>query len=86
MFLKKCLPFLLIGVVLAGSLAISGCTKEEKTVAGVVGGGALGAGVGAAAGGTEGAVAGGLIGGVLGGVVGHSMGDDESEKTKGREK
>ena len=68
----------LLALVLLGStLLFAGCTKDEKTVGGIVLGGAAGAGIGAAAGGAGGAVAGGLIGGTAGGLIGHSMGDDK---------
>ena len=71
--------FLCLSLV-GASATFSGCTKEEKTVGGVVLGAGLGAGIGAAAGGGGGAVAGGAIGGLAGGLIGISMGDDTTEK------
>lgn len=71
--------------LLSGAILLTGCTKEEKTVGGVILGGAAGAGIGAAAGGGGGAVAGGAIGAVGGGLIGHSMGDDKDHKNKHHE-
>ena len=79
MFAKKSISFLFFALALGSAILISGCTKEEKTVAGVVTGGAAGAGIGAAAGGTGGGIAGGAIGAVTGGLIGHSLGDDKKE-------
>lgn len=70
---------LVAGILLlcAATCLIAGCTKQEKTAAGVIVGAAVGAGIGGAAGGGGGAVAGGVVGGVTGGLVGHSLGDDK---------
>jgi hypothetical protein len=74
--MKKQVAFLTL-VVAATAIALTGCSKEEKTVAGVVVGAGLGAGIGAAAGGGTGAAIGAPVGAVAGGMVGYSMGDDE---------
>lgn len=63
-------------VILSIVVLCSGCTKREKTAAGVLIGGVAGAGIGGAAGGAGGAVAGGILGGVTGGLIGNSQGDD----------
>lgn len=75
--MKKIISALFVAVILSSALTFTGCTKKEKTIAGVAIGAGAGAAIGSAAGNTEGAVAGGLIGGVAGGLLGHSMGDDE---------
>ena len=69
-------------LTLLGSSAMffTGCTKKEKTVAGVLIGAGLGAGIGAAAGGGVGAAIGGVGGAAVGGVVGNSLGDDKKDK------
>ncbi len=69
------------GIVLLGVLLVtSGCTKKQKTVAGVIVGAAAGAGIGSALGGTGGAIGGGLGGGLLGGLVGNASGKSRKEK------
>ena len=68
------------GIAAFGTLLLcAGCTKEEKTVSGVVIGAGSGALIGGLAGGGGGAAAGGVVGCVLGGVVGHEMGYDKKE-------
>ena len=52
----------------------SGCTKRERTLAGIVIGAGIGALIGSVVGNTGGAVAGVLIGGTAGGVVGNASG------------
>ena len=66
--------------LLGAALTFSGCSKEEKTLAGVGIGAGTGALIGSAAGGTKGGLAGAAIGGVAGGLIGHSLGDDEGKK------
>jgi len=69
----------IVCLTLLGSSAVffTGCTKKEKTVAGVLIGAGLGAGVGGVAGGGVGAAVGGVGGAAVGGVVGNSLGDDK---------
>lgn len=57
----------------AFALTMSGCTKQEKTLAGVGIGATSGGIIGGAAGGPGGAVGGAVAGGVLGGVIGHNI-------------
>jgi len=66
--------------ILATTVLLTGCSKEEKTIGGALIGAGAGAGIGAAAGGGGGAAIGGVGGGILGGVIGHSMGDDKKDK------
>lgn len=67
-------------VMVAGVVTmLAGCTKEQKTVSGVLIGAGSGALIGGAAGGGGGAIAGGVIGGVAGGAIGHSLGDDKKK-------
>ncbi len=51
-----------------------GCTKRERTFAGIVIGAGVGALIGSVAGNTGGAVAGTFLGGALGGVIGNASG------------
>lgn len=75
--MKTIVKLLFALMALGAIVAFSGCTKEEKTVGGVLIGAGTGAVIGGAAGGGGGAVAGGVVGGVAGGLIGHSLGDDE---------
>jgi uncharacterized protein YcfJ len=77
--MKNWKALLAIGI-LGTTVLITGCSKKEKTIGGVLIGAGAGAGIGAAAGGGEGAAIGGVTGGVVGGLIGHSMGDDDEEK------
>ena len=70
---------ILVSFLLIGSLLLTGCTKQEKTLAGAGIGAGVGAGIGAAAGGGGGALACGALGAVAGGLIGHSMGDDKKK-------
>ena len=79
MFAKKSMSFLFFTLALGSTILITGCTKTEKTVAGVVLGAGVGAGIGAAAGGGAGAAIGGGVGAVGGGLIGNSLGDDKKE-------
>lgn len=66
-----------VGILILGSsLLLSGCTRDEKTVAGVLIGAGSGALIGGLAGGGAGAAIGGVTGGFAGGLIGNSMGDD----------
>jgi hypothetical protein len=68
----------LFGAMVVGALLLcTGCTKKEKTVAGVLIGAGTGAAIGGAAGGGGGAVIGAGVGAVGGGLIGHSLGDDK---------
>lgn len=58
------------------TMLLLSCTKQEKTVGGVVVGGSSGALIGGLAGGPVGAVVGGGLGGTAGGLIGNSLGDD----------
>lgn len=77
--MKRTTAILLLVTLVGSACVLTSCTKEEKTIAGVVIGAAAGAGIGAAAGNTEGAIAGGLLGGAAGGLIGHSLGDDKKD-------
>lgn len=74
---KAGIKALLVLILMAGTLLLTGCSKQEKTLGGALIGAGAGAGIGAAAGGGPGAAVGGVIGAVTGGVIGHSMGDDK---------
>ena len=63
-------------ILFSGTMLLMGCSKEEKTVGGVLIGAGTGAVIGGAAGGGGGAAAGGILGGITGGLIGNSMGDD----------
>lgn len=77
--MKKFTVFL--GVIgLTAALLISGCSKEEKTIGGVLLGAGVGAAIGAAAGNGTGAAIGAVAGAGVGGVIGHSMGDDDDDE------
>ena len=78
--MKRIMIALLAVGLITATIAFSGCSKKEKTVAGALIGVGAGAGIGSALGNTEGAIAGGLLGGVAGGLIGNSMGDDEKAK------
>jgi uncharacterized membrane protein len=80
--MKRSTAILLVVALLGSACVLSSCSRKEKTVAGVVLGGAVGAGIGSAAGGTGGAVAGGAIGAVTGGLIGHSTGDSKKKDKK----
>ena len=56
---------------------VTGCTKQEKTVGGVLIGAGTGAAIGGVAGGGTGAAVGGVAGGLVGGIIGNSMGGDK---------
>lgn len=70
---KKISSLLVAMVFAASSLTMMGCTKTEKTVAGVVVGGGSGALIGGLAGGPVGAGVGAGVGAVVGGVVGNQI-------------
>ena len=78
----KAIKLSLLACALGLTIAISGCSKKEKTIGGVAIGAATGALIGSAAGGTGGGIAGAAVGGILGGVIGHSLGDDKDKKKK----
>lgn len=80
--MKTAIKLLLATLALGAMGSFSGCTKEEKTVTGVLIGAGTGAAIGGAAGGGGGAAAGAVIGGVTGGVIGHASGDDRKHETK----
>jgi len=75
-FLKVFVGLAFLGVAV---LFLSGCTKKEKTAAGILIGAGAGAGIGAAVGDGAGAAIGAVGGGVAGGFIGHSLGDDDDE-------
>ncbi len=64
-----------LSILLLVTSFFSGCTKRQRTLAGVVLGAGIGILVGAVTGNTGGAVAGALIGGTTGGVVGNVSGN-----------
>jgi len=64
-------------ILFAGTIMLTGCSKQEKTLGGALIGAGAGAGIGAAAGGGGGAAIGAGVGAITGGLIGHSMGDDE---------
>ena len=72
----KNFKFTLACTFISLSLLFSGCTKQEKTLGGILIGAGSGALIGGAAGGAGGAVAGGAVGGIAGGLIGNSLGDD----------
>lgn len=78
--MKTIAKILFVTVAFGAMASFSGCTKKEKTVAGVLIGAGAGAGIGAAVGNGGGAAAGAVIGGVTGGVIGHEMGDDKDDR------
>jgi len=80
--MKRSTAILLVVALLGSACVLSSCSRKEKTITGVVAGGAGGALIGSAAGGTEGAIAGGAIGAIAGGLIGHSMGDDKKKKRR----
>lgn len=74
----KIVRMMALGLLVVASLMIAGCSKGEKTAAGVGIGAATGAVIGGAASrDVGGALLGGALGGIAGGVIGHSMGDDK---------
>lgn len=75
--MKTIAKLLFASLALGAMISFSGCTKEEKTVAGVLIGAGAGAAIGGAAGGGGGAAIGAVVGGTAGGVIGHESGDDE---------
>ena len=74
---KNILSILVAVALIATLTMVAGCTKQEKTVGGVLIGAGTGAAIGGAAGGGTGAAVGGVSGGLLGGIIGNSMGDDK---------
>jgi uncharacterized protein YcfJ len=73
----KFMKYALFGALAVSAVLMCSCTKEEKTVGGVLIGAGSGAIIGGAAGGGGGAAAGAVIGGATGGIIGHSLGDDK---------
>ncbi len=67
------IKFALLGLTLGAGLAMSGCSKQEKTAGGIVIGAGTGALIGGVAGGGPGAAIGAVSGGVIGGVIGHNV-------------
>ena len=67
--------FFMLFITLFSIGCFSGCTKRERTIAGVVIGAGIGALVGSAVGNTGGAIAGALLGGTAGGVIGNASGN-----------
>ena len=64
---------LMIGVI----TTLTGCSKQEKTLAGIGLGALTGAAIGSIAGGSVGGAAiGAGVGGLTGGLIGNSMGND----------
>jgi uncharacterized protein YcfJ len=78
--MKTAFKLLLATFALGAMVSFSGCTKEEKTVAGVVIGAGTGAAIGGAAGGGGGAAIGAVVGGAAGGIIGHESGDDRKHR------
>lgn len=66
-----------LSLVAASMLIVSGCSKQERTLAGALIGAGAGALVGSAAGGTGGGVAGAAIGGITGAIIGNASGGDK---------
>lgn len=60
-----------IALICAGAVLLGGCTKTERTIAGV----AIGAGTGGLIGGLAGGPVGGAVGAVSGGIVGGVIGN-----------
>lgn len=77
MLMKTIAKFLFVTMAFSALATFSGCTKKEKTVAGVLIGAGAGAGIGAAAGNGGGAAVGAVLGGATGGIIGHECGDDK---------
>lgn len=69
----------LLGIVLISGLTFfTGCTKQEKTVAGVALGATTGGLIGSAVTrGAAGPIAGAVLGGTMGGLLGNAAGDDK---------
>ena len=74
--MKHSMQFFFGTFALSALIALSGCTKEEKTVAGVLIGAGTGAAIGGAAGGGGAAAIGAVLGGTAGGIIGYESGDD----------
>jgi hypothetical protein len=78
--MKTAFKLVLATLALGAMVAFSGCTKEEKTVSGVLIGAGTGAAIGGAAGGGGGAAIGAVLGGTAGGVIGHESGHSKKHK------
>ena len=72
--LKKLFALTLLTATVA---TFSGCSKKEKTLAGIGIGAATGGIIGGTTGGSTGAALGVVGGGLVGGLIGNSMGDDK---------
>jgi len=72
----KILRNLFIVALLGTALALTSCSKDERTVGGALIGAGAGAAIGSAVGNTEGAVIGGIGGAVVGGAIGRSTAKD----------
>lgn len=57
----------------------SGCSKRERTLAGIALGAGTGLCIGSAVGNTEGAIAGSVMGAAVGGVLGNMSGNNDKE-------
>ena len=70
---------MVVGIVLASALGISGCGSRGETI-GTAGGAVIGAGVGSAA--TGGSTIGTVGGAAAGGVIGHEAGRRYEERNR----
>lgn len=75
--MNKVMRLIALAVVASSLTFLIGCTKQEKTISGVLIGAGTGALVGSALGNTGGGIAGAAIGGVAGGLIGNSMGNNK---------
>lgn len=75
--MNKVTRLIALAVAVSSLTLLTGCTKQEKTISGVLIGAGTGALIGSAVGNTGGGVAGAAIGGVAGGLIGNSMGNDK---------
>jgi hypothetical protein len=77
MVLIKAFRLCTVVSLLCSLIVLSGCTKQERTLSGILIGAGTGALIGSAVGNTAGGVAGAAIGGTVGGIIGHESGGEE---------
>lgn len=75
----KIIRIIPVFLLILSMLGLSGCSKQERTIAGILIGAGTGALIGSAVGGTGGGVAGAAIGGITGGVIGNASGHDNGK-------